>query len=152
MTWETMAGNWQDSQTKVRRRWSRLTDEDLRRVNGRRAELVMVVAERYGLKRDQAETQIEDFEQSDEFEAKGETSGSQQSRGAAGEPGQFDENLDEASIGDEGGGPGQQSGRMAGDTSRETTGKSGDTEDEPLNQPRRGAQETGRTGGMRSEP
>lgn len=145
MTWETMAGNWQNTQTKVRRRWARLTDEDLRRINGKRAELVVVVSERYGLKPEQAETQIEAFEQSDEFEGAGETAGRDETtRGASGQPGQFDEDLDEASI--------EPSGRMAGDTSRETTGKSADAEDEPLNHPRRGAQETGRSGGMRSEP
>ena len=127
MTWDSMASDWNQSQTKVRQRWGRLTDEDLRRINGKRTELVQVVAERYDIKRDQAESQVEDFEASDDFES------------------------EKASPG-----MGAASGRgMSGqtrDTSRERTGRSSDDEDEPLNQPRRGAQEQGRSGGMRSEP
>jgi len=69
MTWDAMAGDWDQNQMKVRRRWGRLTDEDLRRISGKRAALVVVVAERYAIRRDQAESQVEDFEQSDEFES-----------------------------------------------------------------------------------
>ena len=133
MTWDSMASDWNQSQTKVRQRWGRLTEEDLRRINGKRTELVNVVAERYDIKRDQAEGQVEDFEQSDDFETE-KASPSMGASSGRGTSGQADQR-------------GQSS-----DTSREKTGKSSDDEDEALNQPRRGAQEQGRSGGMRSEP
>ena len=133
MTWDSMASDWNQSQTKVRQRWGRLTEEDLRRINGKRTELVNIVAERYDIKRDQAEGQVEDFEQSDDFETE-KASPSMGASSGRGTSGQTDQR-------------GQSS-----DTSREKSGKSSDDEDEALNQPRRGAQEQGRSGGMRSEP
>lgn len=147
MTWDSMAGDWNESQTKVRQRWGRLTDEDLRRIAGKRAELVQVVAERYDIKRDQAESQVEDFEQSDDFETETETQptgmGAASGRGMSGQ----------ARTNESGpSGGGESSSAQSSDTSREKTGKSADDEDEALNQPRRGAQEQGRSGGMRSEP
>jgi uncharacterized protein YjbJ (UPF0337 family) len=107
MTWDAMAQNWDEGRTKVRRRWGRLTDEDLRRINGKRTELVSVVSERYGIESDQAEEQIEDFEQSDEFE----TTAQDRDESVASSP--------------------RSSTR---DASHETTGKSKDEEDEALNQ------------------
>ena len=71
MNWDSMAGNWKQTQTNVKRRWGKLTDDDLRRINGKRTELVNLVAERYSLKRDQAERQVEDFEESAQFEPSG---------------------------------------------------------------------------------
>jgi len=146
MTWDSMQSDWNQHQTKVRQRWGRLTEEDLRRINGKRTELVNVVAERYDIKRDQAEGQVEDFEQSDDFETEKASPGMGASTGR-GTSGQTDQR---GQFGQ--GGQSGPSGGRSSDTSREKTGKSSDDEDEALNQPRRGAQEQGRSGGMRSKP
>jgi uncharacterized protein YjbJ (UPF0337 family) len=52
----------------LRKRWGKLTDEDLRRINGKREQLSKVLSERYALARDQAEEQIKEFEQTEEAE------------------------------------------------------------------------------------
>jgi uncharacterized protein YjbJ (UPF0337 family) len=59
MNWDHMA---------LRKRWGKLTDEDLRRINGKREQLSKVLSERYALARDQAEEQIKEFEQTEEAE------------------------------------------------------------------------------------
>jgi len=59
MNWDHMA---------LKRRWGKLTDEDLRRINGKRAQLSQILSERYALPRDQAEQQITEFEHEEEEE------------------------------------------------------------------------------------
>lgn len=59
MNWDHMA---------LKKRWGKLTDEDLRRINGKREQLSKVLSERYALPRDQAEQQIREFEQTEEAE------------------------------------------------------------------------------------
>jgi uncharacterized protein YjbJ (UPF0337 family) len=68
MNWDRMAGNWPESKNTVRKRWSKLTDDDLRRINGKRDQLVSVLIERYALPKDQIELQIKEFERSAEAE------------------------------------------------------------------------------------
>jgi uncharacterized protein YjbJ (UPF0337 family) len=117
-----MENDWDQSQTKVRQRWGRLTDEDLRRIKGKRAELVNVVSERYDIKRDQAESQVEDFEQSDEFETENETSmGSSSGRGMSGQSSQGSQPSQGGTSGAAGqSGQSSRSGQSS-DSSRETT-------------------------------
>ena len=55
--------NWLETQNKVRAKWVKLTDEDLRRINGKRDLLTSTLAERYGWAKEQAERQIKEFEQ-----------------------------------------------------------------------------------------
>jgi uncharacterized protein YjbJ (UPF0337 family) len=85
MNWDRMAGSWTEGKNKVRERWGKLTDEDLRKIAGRREQLVMTLSERYGWPREQAERQIKDFEQTagDDFEQ--ESTGSQGKQGGTGE-------------------------------------------------------------------
>lgn len=59
MNWDHMA---------LKKRWGKLTDEDLRRISGKREQLSKVLSERYALARDQAEQQIKEFEQTEEAE------------------------------------------------------------------------------------
>ncbi len=59
MNWDHMA---------LKKRWGKLTDEDLRRINGKREQLSKLLSERYALARDQAEQQIKEFEQTEEAE------------------------------------------------------------------------------------
>jgi uncharacterized protein YjbJ (UPF0337 family) len=66
MNWDEMAGNWMDTRNKVRERWGKLTDQDLVRIGGKREELIVVLAERYGWPREQVERQVKDFERSSE--------------------------------------------------------------------------------------
>jgi uncharacterized protein YjbJ (UPF0337 family) len=55
-----------DSQIRgrVKERWGWLTDDDLDRIEGKRDQLLGVVQKRYGVARDEAERQLQQFETS----------------------------------------------------------------------------------------
>ena len=61
MNWERVEGNWKDLQGKALQQWSKLTSDDLNQVKGRRDVLLGKLQERYGIARDAAERQIEDW-------------------------------------------------------------------------------------------
>jgi uncharacterized protein YjbJ (UPF0337 family) len=47
--------------SKVKEKWGKLTDDDLTAINGRRDQLEGKIQERYGLAKDQAKKQIDDW-------------------------------------------------------------------------------------------
>jgi uncharacterized protein YjbJ (UPF0337 family) len=61
MNWERVEGNWKDLQGKMLQQWSKLTSDDLNQVKGRRDALLGKLQERYGIAREAAERQIEDW-------------------------------------------------------------------------------------------
>ena len=61
MNWDTIAGNWKQLQGKARQQWGKLTDDDLELVKGKRDELAGRIQERYGIAKDEAERQIDDW-------------------------------------------------------------------------------------------
>jgi uncharacterized protein YjbJ (UPF0337 family) len=64
MNWDTVKGNWKQFRGKVKERWGDLTDDELDRIEGKRDQLVGAVQKRYGVARDEAERQVQDFETS----------------------------------------------------------------------------------------
>ena len=63
MNWDTIEGNWNQFKGAVREKWGDLTDDDLDRIGGKRDQLIGRLQERYGILRDQAERQVDDFAQ-----------------------------------------------------------------------------------------
>jgi uncharacterized protein YjbJ (UPF0337 family) len=61
MNWEQMEGSWKQVKGKVKERWGRLTDDDLEKINGRRDQLVGQIQEKYGIAREVAEEQLQQF-------------------------------------------------------------------------------------------
>lgn len=61
MDWNQIAGNWKQLQGSVKDRWGQLTDDDLTRIDGQRDKLVGRIQEVYGVSKDEAEHQVEDF-------------------------------------------------------------------------------------------
>jgi uncharacterized protein YjbJ (UPF0337 family) len=61
MNWDTIEGNWNQVKGQVREKWGDLTDDDLDRIGGKREQLVGRLQERYGIMRDEAERQADDF-------------------------------------------------------------------------------------------
>ena len=61
MNWERVEGNWQDFHGKVLQQWSKLTNDDLNQVKGRRDALRGKLQQRYHMAREAAEQQIEDW-------------------------------------------------------------------------------------------
>lgn len=55
------AGNWHQIKGKVKEQWGKLTDDDLRQLEGKSEQLAGKLQERYGLARDEAERQAKDF-------------------------------------------------------------------------------------------
>jgi uncharacterized protein YjbJ (UPF0337 family) len=62
MNEDTVAGNWKQLKGTVRERWGKLTDDHLDVIAGKRDQLVGRVQELYGLAREQAETEVKEFE------------------------------------------------------------------------------------------
>ena len=64
MNWDQVQGNWRQLKGKIQANWGDLTDDDLQSIDGRREELMGKLQKAYGIGRDEAERQINDFERS----------------------------------------------------------------------------------------
>ena len=62
MNWDEIKGNWKQVKGQAQQKWGKLTDDDLDVVEGKREELVGKVQERYGIEKDEAERQVNEFE------------------------------------------------------------------------------------------
>jgi uncharacterized protein YjbJ (UPF0337 family) len=63
MNWDIAEGNWKQFKGKVKAQWGKLTDDHLDVIAGKRVELAGRIQEAYGVTLDEAEKQIERFEQ-----------------------------------------------------------------------------------------
>jgi uncharacterized protein YjbJ (UPF0337 family) len=61
MNWDIVKGQWKQVTGKVKERWGKLTDDDLKLVAGKKDQLVGRLQERYGYEKDRAEKEIDDF-------------------------------------------------------------------------------------------
>jgi uncharacterized protein YjbJ (UPF0337 family) len=61
MSWDILEGKWKQYSGKVKEKWGKLTDDDLENVRGKRDQLVGKVQERYGIAKQEAERQVDDF-------------------------------------------------------------------------------------------
>ena len=64
MNWDRAEGNWKQMTGKVKEQWGKLTDDDLTFINGKREQLEGRIQERYGIQRDTARKQIDEWERS----------------------------------------------------------------------------------------
>jgi uncharacterized protein YjbJ (UPF0337 family) len=64
MNQDRIQGNWKQVRGKVKEQWGKLTDDDLDVIDGRREQLLGRIQERHGIARSQAESELNDFEQS----------------------------------------------------------------------------------------
>jgi uncharacterized protein YjbJ (UPF0337 family) len=62
MNWDTVKGDWKQFKGKVKEAWGKLTDDELDVVAGKRDQLVGLIQKSYGVARDEAERQVEQFE------------------------------------------------------------------------------------------
>jgi uncharacterized protein YjbJ (UPF0337 family) len=61
MNWDQIKGNWTQVKGKAQQQWGKLTNDDLDVIEGRREEFVGKVQERYGIAKEEAEKQVDDF-------------------------------------------------------------------------------------------
>ena len=64
MNWDRVAGNWKQVKGKFREKWGKLTDDDLDVIEGKREQLAGRLQATYGIAKDEAERQIDEFEKS----------------------------------------------------------------------------------------
>ena len=61
MNWDQVEAKWQQFKGSVKQKWGKLTDDDLRQLEGHSEELAGKIQERYGVAKDEAERQAKEF-------------------------------------------------------------------------------------------
>jgi uncharacterized protein YjbJ (UPF0337 family) len=61
MNWDQVEGKWKEYSGKVKEKWGKLTDDDLTVISGKKEQLVGKLQQRYGMAKDQAEQQVDEF-------------------------------------------------------------------------------------------
>jgi uncharacterized protein YjbJ (UPF0337 family) len=64
MNWDQLEGKWKQYSGKVKEKWGKLTDDDLTVIHGRRDQLIGKIQERYGIAKQEAEKQVDEFARS----------------------------------------------------------------------------------------
>ena len=62
MNWDRIQGNWKQFKGKAKEQWGKITDDDLDRIAGQREQLAGKIQEYYGIGKDEAERQLNDWE------------------------------------------------------------------------------------------
>jgi uncharacterized protein YjbJ (UPF0337 family) len=61
MNWDQVEGKWKQFSGKFREKWGKLTDDDWQVIGGKKDQLVGRVQERYGIAKEQAQREVDDF-------------------------------------------------------------------------------------------
>jgi len=59
MNWDQLEGKWKQVKGGVRKQWGKLTDDDLEYMSGSKDQFIGRLQERYGLAREDAQTQAD---------------------------------------------------------------------------------------------
>lgn len=61
MNWDQLEGKWKQFLGSAKQRWAKLTDDDLKQVQGKKDELAGKLQERYGMTREQAHRELDEW-------------------------------------------------------------------------------------------
>jgi uncharacterized protein YjbJ (UPF0337 family) len=61
MNWDRIEGNWKQLKGNAREQWGKLTDSDWEQVAGRKDQLVGRIQERYGISKEDAQRQADEW-------------------------------------------------------------------------------------------
>ncbi|MDX2235910.1 MAG: CsbD family protein [Hyphomonadaceae bacterium] len=61
MNWQQIEGKWDQLRGAAQKQWGKLTDDDMAVARGSRDEFVGRVKERYGIAKEEAERQVDEF-------------------------------------------------------------------------------------------
>jgi uncharacterized protein YjbJ (UPF0337 family) len=61
MNWDQVKGKWQQVKGDVQKQWGKLTDDDYNMIEGDRKKFVGKIQERYGIAKEEAERQVDDW-------------------------------------------------------------------------------------------
>ncbi|MCR9232138.1 CsbD family protein [Gimesia chilikensis] len=64
MNSDIIQGKWKQIKGQAKQKWGELTDDELDQIDGKRDELVGKIQEHYGIAKDEAEEQVNQFESS----------------------------------------------------------------------------------------
>lgn len=84
MNWDRIEGNWKQWTGKAKEQWGKLNDDTLTQMGGARDQLVGKIQESYGISKDEAERQVNDWSSSLDREQGG------RDQGGGGQGGQGD--------------------------------------------------------------
>jgi uncharacterized protein YjbJ (UPF0337 family) len=76
MNWDRVEGNWKQFAGQARQKWGKLTDNDWQVVAGKKDELAGRIQERYGVAKDEANREIDNWARALKEEEKVERTGS----------------------------------------------------------------------------
>ena len=61
MNWSEIKGNWKQMSGSVKSQWGKLTDDEVMQAEGDRDKLIGTIQEKYGIAKEEAEKQVDDF-------------------------------------------------------------------------------------------
>jgi len=61
MNWDQVEGQWKQFSGQLKSTWAKLTDDDLKNLSGKRDDLLGKIQERYGILKDEAEKQVDEW-------------------------------------------------------------------------------------------
>lgn len=62
MNSDQLKGKWKQLKGSVKERWGKLTDDDLDVIDGQHDQLIGIIQERYGIAREVAQKQVEEWD------------------------------------------------------------------------------------------
>lgn len=61
MNWDRIEGNWKQMTGQIKSHWGKLTDDEITEAEGNRENFVGKIQEKYGVAKDEAERQVDEF-------------------------------------------------------------------------------------------
>ncbi len=86
MNWDQVQGKWKQASGKLKEKWGKLTDSDIGVIRGQRDQLVGRIQERYGIVKEEAQKQVEEWIQTVNLGDSPESASSEDEELAAGAP------------------------------------------------------------------
>lgn len=87
MNRDTLKGNWKEFKGRIKQRWGKLTDDDLKQIDGEREVLLGRMQQRYGWAKDRAERELDGFLRAGGQSDEGSVAGRDVPRGKGHRPG-----------------------------------------------------------------
>ncbi len=61
MNWDQIEGNWKQFTGSAKAKWGKLTDDEIQQAEGKREKLAGLIQEKYGIAKEEAEKQVDEF-------------------------------------------------------------------------------------------
>ena len=68
MNWDQVEGKWKQAKGAAKTQWAKLTDDDILFISGKKDQLVGKIQERYGITREEAQKQADEWARTQNFD------------------------------------------------------------------------------------